>query len=186
MPGHATRPAFSVPADQPVLPFLGAPERLLVAGEQSGEEFSLFESSGVRGHASPRHRHLRASETFVVLEGEILVEAGGQERMITPGSAAVLPRDVPHGFVVVSATARYLTLHTPSGFDAFVREVSAAARNGAAPDRATLVDIAAAHGIEILGPGPSFPPRPRADGTARPPGAQAGPRAASDLRRLQG
>ena len=63
----ATRPAFTGPASQPVLRFLGSPERLLVAGEQSGGEFALFEATGERGHTSPRHRHRRATETFIVL-----------------------------------------------------------------------------------------------------------------------
>jgi hypothetical protein len=56
--------------------------------------------------------------------------------------------------MVVSPTARYLTLHTPAGFDAFVHDVSDAAQaGGAPPDRATLVALAAEHGIDIVGPG---------------------------------
>ena len=56
--------------------------------------------------------------------------------------------------MVVSRTARYMTLHTPAGFDAFVREVSqATAADGTPPDRAALVALAAAHGIDITGPG---------------------------------
>jgi quercetin dioxygenase-like cupin family protein len=150
----ATRPAFTDPAGQPVYRFLGSPERLVVTGEQSGGEFALFETTGERGHTAPRHRHRRASETFVVLEGEILIEAGGERQVAAAGNAAVLPRDQVHTFMVVSPTARYLTLHTPAGFDAFVREVSDAAQaGGAPPDRATLVALAAEHGIDIVGPG---------------------------------
>jgi quercetin dioxygenase-like cupin family protein len=151
MSEHAVTPVFTTTADQPVLPFLGAPERLLVAGEQSGGEFALFSSSGTRGHSTPWHRHLRASETFIVLEGTIDVQAGDDRRQVTAGGVAILPRDVPHGFVVTSDSARYLTLHTPAGFDHFVHEVSAVAHQGAPPDRDTLIRMAAASGIEILG-----------------------------------
>lgn len=50
---------------------------------------------------------------------------------------AVLPRDQVHTFMVVSLTAQYMTLHTPAGFDAFVRDVSqATAADGTPPDRA--------------------------------------------------
>jgi hypothetical protein len=70
------------------------------------------------------------------------------------GHVAILPRGQVHTFMVVSATARYLTLHTPAGFDAFVQEVSdAAGADGAPPDRAALIELAARHGIDIVGPG---------------------------------
>jgi quercetin dioxygenase-like cupin family protein len=150
----ATRAVFTDPASQPVLDFLGSAERLLIAGGQSGGEFALFDATGERGHTAPRHRHRRASETFVVLDGEILIEAGVDRRVATAGDVAVLPRDQVHTFMVVSASARYLTLHTPAGFDAFVRGVSDAARAVGAPlGRGALVDLAAEHGIDIIGPG---------------------------------
>lgn len=67
---------------------------------------------------------------------------------------AVLPRDQVHTFLVVSPTARYLTRHTPAGFDGFVGDVSGAARaDGMPPDRAALIALAAEHGIDIVGPG---------------------------------
>lgn len=150
----ATRPAFTSPASQPVLRLLGSPERLLVAGEQSGGEFALFEATGERGHTSPRHRHRRATETFIVLDGEMLIEADGERRVAAAGHVAVLPRDQVHTFMVISPAARYLTLHTPAGFDAFVRNMSDAAQAAGAPlDRATLIALAAEHGIDIIGPG---------------------------------
>jgi quercetin dioxygenase-like cupin family protein len=151
----AAKAAFSTSADQPVLQFLGAPERLMLAGAQSGGEFALFQSAGERGHTAPRHRHRHASETFIVLDGELLVQAGAERLVVGPGDVAVLPRDQEHTFLVVSATARYLTLHTPAGFDAFVRAVSDAAQagGGAPPDRAALIALAAGHGIDITGPG---------------------------------
>jgi len=150
----AGRLACTDPATQPVLDFLGSPERLLVAGQQSGGEFALFDTSAERGHTAPRHRHRRAAETFVVLDGEILIEAGDERRVAAAGHVAVLPRNQVHTFMVVSPAARYMTLHTPAGFDAFVRDVSDAARaTGAPPGRAALVALAAAHGIDIVGPG---------------------------------
>ena len=150
----ATRPAFTGPASQPGLRFLGSPERLLVAGEQCGGEFALFEVTGERGHTSPRHRHRGATETFIVLDGELLIEADGARQAAAAGHVAVLPRGQVHTFMVVSPTARYLTLHTPAGFDAFVRDMSDAAQaDGAPPDRASLIAVAAEHGIDIIGPG---------------------------------
>jgi quercetin dioxygenase-like cupin family protein len=102
MDAYATRPVFTDPASQPVLHFLGSPERLLVGGAQNGGEFALFEATGERGHTAPRHRHRQASETFVVLDGEVLIEAGDERRVAAAGYVAVLPRDQVHTFLVVS------------------------------------------------------------------------------------
>jgi hypothetical protein len=91
-----------------VFQFLGSPERLLVDAQHSGGEFALFQTTGGRGHTAPRHRRRRASETFIVLDGDILIEAGDERRV---------------------------------------------AAAGAPMDRAALTELAAGHGIEILGPG---------------------------------
>jgi hypothetical protein len=55
-----------------------------------------------------------------------------------------------HTCLVVSPTALYLTLHTPAGFDGFVRDVSGA--DGMPPYRAALIALPAEHGIDIVGP----------------------------------
>ena len=47
-----------------------------------------------------------------MLDGEVLIEAGDERRVAGAGHVAVLPRDQVHTFMVVSPTARYLTLHT--------------------------------------------------------------------------
>jgi quercetin dioxygenase-like cupin family protein len=65
-------------------------------------EFASFESTGTRDHTAPRHRH--ASETFIVLDGEMLIVVGDEQRVASPGHTAVLPRDMPHTFVIVSQT----------------------------------------------------------------------------------
>jgi quercetin dioxygenase-like cupin family protein len=157
MTDFATRTRIVAAGDQPVLSFLGSPERLMLGRADSNGEFALFESSGARGHTAPTHRHRHASETFIVLDGELLVQVGDDRRSAGAGDVALLPRGLPHTFVVVSPTARYLTLHTPAGFDDFVRAVSDLAADGRAADRAALVAVAADHGIEILGPGLSLP-----------------------------
>jgi quercetin dioxygenase-like cupin family protein len=153
----AERAVFTSPETQPVLDFVGSPERLLVSGPQAGGEFALAEATAPRGHTAPRHRHLRDTESFIVMDGELLIEVGDDRHRAGPGHVAVLPRAVPHTFVVVSATARYLVLHTPAGFDDFIHDVSAAARTGHELNPPALTELAAQHGIEILGPGLDLP-----------------------------
>lgn len=166
MNAFSSQPVFSGPGDQPVLSFLGSPQRLLVDGAQSGGEFALFQASGEHGDTVPRRRHRDATEAFIVLEGEILIEAGHERRFAAAGHVAVLPREQVHTFIVVSTTARYLTLHTPAGFEAFVRAVSEASTTGGVPP-AALTAMAADHGIDILGPGLNLIPPPATPATAK-------------------
>jgi hypothetical protein len=70
---------------------------------------------------------------------------------------------VPHTFAVTSAgPARFLLATQPAGFDGFVRELGAPARERAlptsteVPDPERLAAAAARHGIDILGP-PGIP-----------------------------
>jgi hypothetical protein len=54
--------------------------------------------------------------------------------------------------VVTSESARYLTLHHGPAFADFVTDAGAVI--GATPDPAALSEIAARHGIDIVGPPP--------------------------------
>jgi quercetin dioxygenase-like cupin family protein len=130
---------------------------------QTGGAFSVRDNLGRRGHASPVHVHDRDDETFFVLDGELRVLVGQEEHAAGPGTVAVLPRRLRHAYVVTSATARFLTLHTPSGFEQFAAEVGQPAQAltlppgpAGPPDLAALTRAAARHGITILAP----PPQP--------------------------
>jgi hypothetical protein len=99
-----------------------------------------------------------------ILDGELRVEVGGQSVMAGPGTAAVLPHQIPHAFVVTSPRARFLTLHTPAGFDGFTLSAGSPALSPfeeppdePPPDLAALTATAASYGIEILGPPPATP-----------------------------
>jgi hypothetical protein len=58
-----------------------------------------------------------------VLDDEMQVFAGEEDYTAGPGTVAVLPGRLRHAYVVTSATARFLTLHTPAGFEQFAAEV---------------------------------------------------------------
>ena len=159
---HMTRSVISGPDTQAAIWFLGALSQLRVSGEQTGGAFALADHLARRGNASPVHVHDRDDETFFVLDGDLRVFVGEEEHTAGPGTVAVLPRCVSHAYVVTSATARFLTLHTPAGFERFATEVGEPAQAltlpppAGPPDFAALAQAAARHQITILAP----PPQP--------------------------
>ena len=160
---RVTRSVISGPDTQTAIWFLGALSQLRVGGEQTGGAFALVDHLARRGNASPVHVHDRDDETFFVLDGELRVSSGEEEHTAGPGTVAVLPRCVSHAYVVTSATARFLTLHTPAGFEQFATEVGEPALaltlpppQAGLPDFAALAQAAARHQITIMAP----PPQP--------------------------
>jgi len=154
---------ISGPGTQSAIWLLGALFQLRVSGEQTGGAFALADHLARRGNASPVHVHDRDDETFFVLDGEPRVFVGEEEHTARAGTVAVLPRRVSHAYVVTSATARFLTLHTPAGFEQFATEAGEPARAltlppppAGPPDFAELTQAAARHQITILAP----PPQP--------------------------
>jgi hypothetical protein len=98
-----------------------------------------------------------------VLDCELRVFVGEDERTAGPGTVAVLPRRLRHAYVVTSATARFLILHSPAGFEQFAAEAGQPAQaltlpppSAGPPNFAALTQAAARYGITILAP----PPQP--------------------------
>lgn len=143
-------PVITTPQTQHVIQFLGEWYRVRVSGEDTAGTFAVLETEAGRGHGSPMHVHRHDCETFVVLEGTLRLVVDGEGHEAAAGSAAVLPAGRPHGFVVTSEAARYLTVQHGPAFERFVR----AAAGPDIPDPGRLTDIAAEHGIDIVGPPP--------------------------------
>ena len=153
----------------PIIRGEGEGERLWFAGggvhlwkataEETGGAFILFEDRMPRGKTTPLHVHPHEDETFVVLEGEILVHVEGAEHPVGPGGVAVVPRGTRHAFLVTSETARILALQTPGSGEAFYRDASEPATAETDPGRTDFGRLRAAaerhpDTIEILGPPP--------------------------------
>jgi quercetin dioxygenase-like cupin family protein len=158
-----TRSVISAPDTQTAIWFLGALSQVRLSGEQTGGAFSLTDNRVRRGTASPAHVHDHEDETLFVLDGELRVLVGEDDHSAGPGTVAVLPRRLRHAYVVTSATARFLSLHIPGGFEQFAAEVGEPAPAltlppppAGPPDLAALAQVAARHGITIVGP----PPQP--------------------------
>ena len=128
--------------------------------EETGGAFILFEDRMPRGKTTPLHTHPHEDESFVVLEGEILVHVEGTEHPVGPGGVAVVPRGTQHAFLVTSEMARILALQTPVSGEAFYRDASEPSTDESDAGRPADFDRLRAAAernpscIEILGPPP--------------------------------
>jgi quercetin dioxygenase-like cupin family protein len=139
----------------------GGQHTWLATAEETGGAFLLFDFVGEQGKVTPVHIHPASDETFYLLAGEILLDLDGKRRPLAAGGLAVIPRGVPHAFMVTSPEARFLTLQTPGTDEAFYRMASEPALPGSSPvpvDFDRIREAAMQTGaIEILGPPPFGP-----------------------------
>ena len=131
----------------------------LATSSETGGTFLLFDDVMTRGKTTPLHSHPEVDETLYMLEGEILLSVDGREQAVGSGGFAMIPRGLPHAFLVTSERARILFLETPGSSEAFYRGASEALTptlEATAPINFDRVRASAAlnGGIEILGPPP--------------------------------
>jgi mannose-6-phosphate isomerase-like protein (cupin superfamily) len=101
------------------------------SAESTGGAFSLFEEVPPMVD-TPRHVHSNEDELFYVLDGEHVIEVGGDEFRVGPGGLVLAPRGIPHAQRrVVSGEGRLLVLTAPAGFEGFFRDLAAADEAGA-------------------------------------------------------
>ncbi len=124
--------------------------------------FLIFEDLLEGGKATPLHIHPEADETFFMLEGEIRLMVDGVETPLAEGGIAVIPRGIPHAFLVTTPRARMLCFQTPGSGEAFYRHASEPTEQiepTGPVDFGRVGQAAQATGaIEILGPPPFTPP----------------------------
>lgn len=149
---EGSKPAILRPEEQQAVWFIGMLVQIRLGGPATAGRLAILEHHGERGHGSPVHRHDSDDETFFVLDGELRVEVDGESQTAGAGAVAFLPRRLSHAFVITSPQARYLTFHTPAGFDDFVLSAGTADQTELPPDPASLATLARRYNIEILGP----------------------------------
>lgn len=115
--------------------FLDNYVEVLATGDDTEGRYALIEVHGAHGDQPPLHSHHDADEAFFVLEGELEVWAGPTHATLRPGDYVLLPKQVPHCYLVTSrAPARWLMMVTPAGFEQFMLGVSRPADEARIPD----------------------------------------------------
>jgi quercetin dioxygenase-like cupin family protein len=160
----ATRP-YALPADTGLADVWWKTGRVRIkaSGAETGGRFSQVETVDPAGTATPMHLHVNEEEAFFVLEGEVSVVVDGEQLDLAAGGFAVVPRGVPHGYVVRSEQARMLVTFSPAGFEEAFVDLGVPAAGGGAPPVETvlppldeIVRAFASYGCEILGPPPAL------------------------------
>ena len=121
-----------------------------LGGKETGGRYAILEDVTPPGGGSPLHVHHREDEGFYILEGDYLFEADGKRFAAHTGDFVFAPRDIPHRFRNVGATAgtMLLTLE-PAGLEDFFEELAAVA---GPPDPSKVVPVFLKYGLELLGP----------------------------------
>ena len=129
----------------------------LATEDETGGAYLLFEDALDAGKVPRSTSTPRRTRRSTCSKGEIRLHIAGDEETLAAGGIAIIPRGVPHAFMVTTPIARMLCLQTPGGGEAFYRHAREPAGTGEPPmpDLGRVHAAAAATGaIEILGPPP--------------------------------
>ncbi len=158
------RPTLTGAGDGDHLHFLNHLATVKSSHDRTASGMNAVEFCAPRGFGPPLHLHHEEDEIMYVVDGDIRVEIDGVERTATTGSVVALPARVPHTFQVTSEWATFLTVaggrRDASPFDVFVEALGTPTEAPTQPepmsiDPGHVAAVAAANGIEILGPPPA-------------------------------
>jgi quercetin dioxygenase-like cupin family protein/catechol 2,3-dioxygenase-like lactoylglutathione lyase family enzyme len=112
------------------------------------------------GGSPPRHVHASLDDSFLLLDGEVVVRCGDETIVGRAGSYICLPAGVEHTFRVTSTrAARMLLVHGDDSFLSFIEAVGSPANQFHLPpsdapeiDFDTVARLSAQHGSPFVGP----------------------------------
>ena len=129
--------------------------RLLLDSAATGATLSVLMCEAPQASPGPPlHVHPGSDETFILLEGSLLLHTDGQTHTVPAGGAMFVPRGTPHTFATpTDSTARFIAIHTPGGFEQMHRDVHAAEVAAGRPfTPEEIITIARRHDWELVGP----------------------------------
>ena len=135
--------------------------KIRLSSDAGEDRICVIEHLAAYGDSPPLHVHRNEDEVFQILEGTLTFRVDASNRTAEAGEALVAPKGVPHTYRVESAAgARFLTITRGSDLETMLRAASRPASSCVLPEVTTptpemvegLVRIAAANGIDIVGP----------------------------------
>lgn len=105
----------------------------LVTADESGGGYSILEQLLSRNAGPPPHVHARSDEVFYMLDGVVRVQLRDRVFDAHAGQLVRVPSGTPHGFAVLSESARFLNLYSPAAVDLMITTLSTPAREKRLP-----------------------------------------------------
>jgi quercetin dioxygenase-like cupin family protein len=141
----------------PTLDVLGVTHIYKAMANETGQQFSVWESIVPPGAGAPPHTHTREDEAFYVLSGDVLFETEGaaDPLHLGPGAFVRAPRNQRHAYRNISNGAAHLLLFAipGGGLDRMFAAFDAAAKSSEhMPPIDTITAIAAQYGVVIHPP----------------------------------
>ena len=122
----------------------------LLTPRETGGKFGAFASHAGAGKGPPRHRHPKADEFFVLLEGRLRFWCAGVTSERIAGEVFHIPAGVEHTFIVLEP-ARWIGILSPGGLESFFATV-VEQRLEIPRDLAEIKSLAIEFDMEITGP----------------------------------
>jgi quercetin dioxygenase-like cupin family protein len=130
---------------------MGAGIRFLCDSRQTGQAWSMMETTLPKESGPPPHEH-PWDEAYYVVEGEVRFTLGGDTRRVKPGDFVFAPAGTLHGFQGASEQpARLLILDVPAHTESFFREVEREVKE-MPRDLAKVPEIGSRHQIRFVRP----------------------------------
>jgi mannose-6-phosphate isomerase-like protein (cupin superfamily) len=136
------------PIQQDTLLVAGNAIKVKVGGEQTNNDYSVFELSVPPNVGAGLHIDKDWDEWWHVMEGSFAFTLNGQQIELNAGGFAHGPKGIPHSFKNIGAkTGKLVMLTRPSGLENFFKAVHQASLHGA-PDKETFVSMMRSHHID--------------------------------------
>lgn len=128
---------------------LGHPALLKVGSADTQGQLSIFLGEYKKGQSPPLHIH-NFDETFYILEGEFIIQAGDNKFQAQPCDTIFVPGNLPHTYLTVSETGKMLFMSSPSGTaEIFFQKISLFKGK---PTDEELAELQNSTGIRFVGP----------------------------------
>ena len=92
----------------------------LVTAEETAGRYSILEQLLAQRAGPPPRVHERSDEVFYLLDGVVRVQLGDSVFDAHAGQLVRVPQGAPHGFAVLSETARFLNFYAPAAVDLMI------------------------------------------------------------------
>jgi len=131
---------------------------ITATGEDTDGSYGAWVTWAPPGSSPPLHVHRGVDEAFWVAEGLVRFRVADREFVFGPGGYVLLPREVPHTFIVEGPSdAVMFGMLSPGGSERYFAEAGVPARfeglpPAGPPDVERLMRAGEAYGIEIIGP----------------------------------